>query len=65
MEVVDGAEHKVHVVFHDNAKHVSWVWGFSGERPSPEEPLILTTNKEKQVVWYLQPYDNGVPNAYT
>ncbi|KIP05533.1 hypothetical protein PHLGIDRAFT_19686 [Phlebiopsis gigantea 11061_1 CR5-6] len=53
------------VVFHDNANHIPWVWGYAGDRPSPDEPIILTTNPERQVAWVFAPADNGVPNAYT
>lgn len=53
------------MVFVDNGNHIPWVWSFIEERPAPEAPLILTANEEKQIVWYLQPIDNGIPNAYT
>ena len=64
MEGVDGTD-EVRVVFHDNANHIPWAWGFVGERPSPDEPIILTSDRERQITWVLQPCNNGVPNAYT
>ena len=65
LQVEDTNEHKVLVASHDNATHVPWAWGFSGERPSADVPLVLTANKDKQVVWHLQLCDNSIPNAYT
>ncbi|KIP06482.1 hypothetical protein PHLGIDRAFT_72642 [Phlebiopsis gigantea 11061_1 CR5-6] len=49
----------------DGANHEPWFWSSIGDKPQPESPVILSTDREGKVTWRVTPLDNGVKDAYT
>lgn len=60
-------EDKYRVCLYNSANNFSSGWTPLGERITPGEPLILTDDTERHIVWYLKKFDapGGIANAYT
>lgn len=63
----DIPQDKYRVCLYDSSNNFSLGWSFLGEMLVPDEPLILSADMSKQVVWFLKKFDapGGVENAYT
>lgn len=62
---MEGKDDRVKIVLEDGQNHPAWVWSSIGTRPTSDGPVILTEDSLKQIVWTVQPIDNGVPEAFT
>ena len=60
-------EDKYRVCLYNRENNYSFGWAYVGDQPIPGEPLVLSDDMSKQVVWFLKKFDapGGVENAYT
>ena len=53
-----------HIILMDGANHEPWVWSSIGDVPQPNTPLMLSMDEDRKIVWKIEPFDNGVEDAY-
>lgn len=60
-------EDKYRVCLYNSDNNFAQGWAYAGERPVPEEPLVLSEDMDKHIVWFLKKFDapGDVQNAYT
>lgn len=62
---VDGKDDTVRIILEDGQNHPAWMWSSIGRLPVADSPVTLTADPEKQIIWTVQPIDNGIPDAVT
>ncbi|KIP06474.1 hypothetical protein PHLGIDRAFT_459549 [Phlebiopsis gigantea 11061_1 CR5-6] len=60
-------EDKYRVCLYNSENNFSSGWTPLGETIVPDQPLVLTDDYNRHIVWYLKKFDapDGVANAYT
>ncbi|KIP06475.1 hypothetical protein PHLGIDRAFT_459588 [Phlebiopsis gigantea 11061_1 CR5-6] len=56
---------KAHIILAFSDLPVVMAWSLRGERPIPEDPVMLSQDVSKHVTWDLEKIDNGIEDAWT